>query len=98
MASSRPAAPVTIDAVGNREAITASTQCREIRVRQRTSETQALYYYSDVASGGNRNEKYPAESHTFTKASGALFDVGEVAGYLEADSGSMTMEVEEIVG
>lgn len=87
--------PYTVDATGNRESVSASRPCRWVTVRQDPSETPVEYFVSDVPSGGNKLRKYPAEFHTFTNATG-LFQAGEIVGYVEAASGSFTMQQEEV--
>lgn len=86
--------PFSVDAVGSREAVAALGPCRWIQIRQDPSETLAKYYISDVASGGQRIEKWPGEMHTFSNNAG-LFQTGDIVGYVETASGSMTMQQEE---
>jgi hypothetical protein len=94
MPAIRVADPFTVDAVGNREPVVASGPCRYITIRQDPNETLAKYYVSDLESGGTPLEKWPGESHTFLSSSG-LFQEGDIVGYVETASGSITMQQEE---
>lgn len=96
MPALRVKTPFSVDAAGSREAVSALGPCRFITIRQDPSETLAKFYVSDVASGGQRIEKWPGEGHIFSNPVG-LFQAGDIVGYVETASGTITMQQEEAI-
>lgn len=89
------AAPVTLDAVGDRDAIAAVNACRFLLIKQDISETAVGYFLSNAASGGNEEEEFPASPHIFQHKDGTLIQPGEIVGYGRVASGSASFIREE---
>ncbi len=85
----------TVDNVGNPEPVTAQGPCRKIIVREQGAAGTTDYFVRQPTSTSPQVRKVAGESTLFDAGQGNLFQTGQIVGYLETVSGTVTFSQEE---
>ncbi len=85
----------SVDNVGNPEPVTAQGPCRKIIVREQGAAGTTDYFVRQPTNTSAQVRKVAGESTLFEAAPGNLFQTGQIVGYVETVTGSVTFSQEE---
>ncbi len=81
----------TTDNVGNPESVAADIPCRRITIREQGAAGTTDYFVRAPSSTDGQFRKVAGESTIFEAQGNNLFQTGDVVGYTETVTGSITM-------
>ena len=85
----------TVDNVGSPEPVTVQTPCRRVIIREQGAAATTDYFVRQPTSTSAQVRKVGGESTLFEATPGNLFQTGQVIGYVETVTGSVTFSQEE---
>ena len=80
---------LTVDDVGAAEAVTAPVACKTLEVREQGDPTTD-YFVRAPAAASPQHRRFAGSATIFRAPAGRMFQPGEIVGYLETVSGSVT--------
>lgn len=86
----------SVDNVGNPEPVTAQGPCRKIIVREQGAAATTDYFVRQPTNTSPQVRKVSGESTLFDTGEGNLFQTGQIVGYVETVSGTVTFSQEEM--